>query len=190
MHRQQSCFVIFAALILALLGSPFAPAHGSGGANGGAAHGAGHGRGHHRASWRGERGASSRYRSGGQGGWSLPGYGFFFASIPAYCKLVYWQGMPYYTADDIYYEWNASVGAYEQVQPPAGLTGNTQAPVLKDLFVFPNADQTAEQLERDRADCQRLAADQVGLLPNVAANRADYRRADEACLEARNYSVE
>jgi hypothetical protein len=128
----------------------------------------------------------------GQGGWSLPGHGFYFVSIPSYCKLVYWDGVPYYYADDVYYEWNGSVGAYEQVHPPTDLAESidTQAPVLRDLFVFPNADQTIEQLQRDREDCQRWAADQVGLDPKVAANRANYLRADGACLEARDYSVE
>jgi hypothetical protein len=192
MHWQPSRKSLFAGLILGLLSSGFAVAHGAGGGNGSASagHGAGHGRGHHRASWHGERGSGRRNRSGAQGGWSLPGYGFFFASIPTYCKLVYWDGMPYYTADDVYYEWNASVGAYEQVHPPAGLAENAQAPVLKDLFVFPNGDQTVEQLDRDRDACQRWAAEQVGLEAKLAAHRADYLRADGACLEARDYSVE
>jgi hypothetical protein len=70
------------------------------------------------------------------------------------------------------------------------LVANSPAPVLRDLFVFPNGDQTIEQLERDRADCQRWAAAQVGLGPKAAANRADYLRADGACLEARDYSVQ
>lgn len=190
MHWQRSHLALFAGLILGLSGSGFAVAHGAGGGNGGAGHGAGHGRGHHNASWHGERGPSRRYRSGGQGGWSLPGYGFYFVSIPSYCKLVYWEGVPYYTADDVYYEWNASVGAYEEVQPPAGLVENGQAPVLRDLFVFPNGDQTIEQLERDREDCRRWATEQFGLEPKMATNRADYLRADGACLEARDYSVQ
>ena len=131
-------------------------------------------------------------RGGGEGGWILPGYGFYFVSIPSYCKLVYWDGVPYYYADDVYYEWNSSVGAYEQVQPPVGLTEsiNSQAPALRDLFVFPNGDQTIEQLERDRDECHQWAADQVGLDLKVASNRAKYLRADGACLEARDYSVE
>jgi hypothetical protein len=122
----------------------------------------------------------------------LPGYGFYFASIPTYCTLVYWAGVPYYHADDVYYEWNASVAAYEQVQPPAGLVAsiNGHASVLRDLFVFPNGDQTIEQLERDRNECRKWAADQVGLDPTVPAKRANFLRADEACLEARDYSVE
>ena len=67
---------------------------------------------------------------------------------------------------------------------------NAAAPVLRDLFVFPNGNQTIEQLERDREECHRWAADHVGLDPKVAASRADYLRADGHCLEARDYSVE
>jgi hypothetical protein len=89
------------------------------------------------------------------------------------------------------------------VHPPAGLAEqiDTQAPVVTELFVFPNADQTNEQLERDREACHRWAVQQVGFDPKAAAprikapdrsaaKRADYLRADEACLEARDYSVE
>ena len=193
MQRQRSLLAIFAALVFGLLSSEIAVSHGAGSGNSSAGHGAGHGRGHHRANGHSGRGSGERIRrGGGEGGWILPGYGFYFVSIPAYCKLVYWDGVPYYYADDVYYEWNSSVGAYEQVQPPAGLAEsiNRQTPVLRDLFVFPNGDQTVEQLERDRDECHRWAADQVGLDPKVAANRANYLRADGACLEARDYSVE
>jgi hypothetical protein len=200
MHRQPSLLAILAGLIsIGLWSSGFAVAHGASGGNGNAGHGAGfhsghsgRGYGHHRGTWHGERGSSGRYRGGGQGGWSVPGHGFYFASIPSYCKRVYWNGVPYFYADDVYYEWSGTAGAYEQVQPPAGLAEsiNKQAPALRDLFVFPNGDQTIEQLERDREECHQWAADQVGLDPKVAAKRADYLRADGACLEARDYSVE
>jgi hypothetical protein len=194
MHRQRLRLATLSALVfVGLWSSGFAVAHGGSGGNSSAGHGAGHGRSHHSASLRGERGSRDRIRRGGvEGGWILPSYGFYFGSIPSYCKLVYWDGVPYYYADDVYYEWIGSVGAYEQVQPPAGLAEsiNSQAPVLRDLFVFPNGDQTIEQLERDREECRRWAADQVGLGPKVAANRANYLRADGACLEARDYSVE
>jgi hypothetical protein len=197
MHRQQSRLAVLSGLIsIGLWSSGFAVAHGGSGGNSNAGHGAGfhssrtgHGYGHHRGSW---RSSSGRYRGGGQGGWSIPGHGFYFASIPSYCKLVYWDGAPYYYADDVYYEWSGTAGAYEQVQPPAGLAEsiNSQAPLLRDLFVFPNGAQTIEQLQRDREECQQWAADQVGLDPKVAAKRANYLRADGACLEARDYSVE
>jgi hypothetical protein len=183
---------------MGLWSSGIAVAHGANGGNSNSGHGpsvhgsrTGRGYGHHRGSGHGERGSDGQYRRGGQRGWGIPGHGFFFASIPAYCRLIYWNGVPYYYADDVYYEWSGSVGAYEQVQPPSGLAESikSQGPVSRDLFVFPNGDQTIEQLERDREECDRWAADQVGLDP-VAAKRADYLRADGACLEARDYSVE
>jgi hypothetical protein len=110
--------------------------------------------------------------------------------------------VPYYYADDVYYEWSCTAGAYQEVQPPAGLAEqiDAQAPVVTEPFVFPNGNQTNEQLERDRDACHRWAIEQVGFDPKAAprakasdrsaAQRANYLRADEACLEARDYSVE
>jgi len=185
-----------------------AAAHGAGNGNGGAGHGAGShnsgkGHGHHRGGWHGERGPTGDgRRGGGFRSWSIPGHGVFFASIPSYCKLVYWDGAPYYYADDLYYEWSGTAGGYQQVQPPAGLAEKINAEASDtQLFVFPNGDQTNEQLEQDQAACHRWAVQQAGFDPDAAAphteasdssawKRADYLHADAACLEARDYSVE
>jgi hypothetical protein len=212
MHRQRSLLAIFAGLIsIGLASSGVAIAHGANGGNSSTGHGMGfhssgigHGHGHHRGGWHGERGSSGRrYLGADHGGWSVPGHGFYFASIPSYCKLVYWEGVPYYYADDVYYEWDGTVGAYQEVHPPAALAEqiDAQAPVVTELFVFPNGDQSNEQLERDREACHRWAVQQVGFDPKAAAprtkgsdrsaaKRANYLLADEACLEARDYSVE
>jgi hypothetical protein len=205
MHRQRSRFATLAGLISIGLGSAgFAIAHGANGGNGGNG-GHGHGHGHHRGGWLGERGSGGGGGYGGRkpGGWSIPGHGYFFASIPSYCKLVYWEGVPYYYADDLYYEWNGSAGAYQEVPPPVGLAEQiaAQAPVMTELFVFPNGDQSNEQLERDREACHRWAVQQVGFDPTTAASHikasdpsaaklANYLRADAACLEAHDYRVE
>jgi hypothetical protein len=211
MHRQRSHLAILASLISIGLGSAgFAIAHGANGGNSCAGHSmgfhgnsGGHGHGHHRGGWQGERGSGGGYGGRNPGGWSIPGHGYFFASIPSYCKLVYWEGVPYYYSDDLYYEWNGSAGAYQEVQPPAGLAERigAQAPVVTELFVFPNGDQSNEQLERDREACHRWAVQQVGGDPKTAAPHikasdrsaaklANYLRADAACLEAHDYRVE
>jgi hypothetical protein len=194
MHQQRSRLAILASLIsIGLWSSGFAAAHGASGGNNGGGHGVGHGHGHHRGGWYGERGSRGGADRGGEHrGWSVPGHGSYFVSIPAYCKLVYWDGVAYYYADDVYYEWSGSAGAYEQVQPPTGLADriNAQAPLGTELFVFPNGNQTLEQLERDRRECHRWADQQVGFDLKEAATRADYLRADEACLEARDYIVQ
>ena len=95
---------------------------------------------------------------------------------------------------------NSSAGGYQEAQPPAGLAEQSdKAPVETELFVFANGDQTNEQLERDREECHRWAVQQAGFDPKAAAPHskdldrsasANYLRADEACLEGRNYSVE
>jgi hypothetical protein len=111
--------------------------------------------------------------------------------------------VPYYYADDVYYDWNGTAGAYQEVQPPAGLAEqiDAQAPVVTELFVFPNGDQSNEQLARDQQACHDWAVQQAGFDPHPAApstrafdrsaaKRASYLRAEGACLEARDYSVE
>jgi hypothetical protein len=194
MQQQRSRLATLASLIsIGLWSSGFVVAHGAGGGNNSAGHGASHGHGHHRGGWYGGRGSRGGGDRGGEHrGWSVPGHGSYFVSIPAYCKLVYWDGVAYYYADDVYYEWSGSAGAYQQVQPPPGLAEkiNAQAPLGTELFVFPNGNQTNEQLERDRQECHRWADQQVGLDPKAAATRANYLRADEACLEARDYIVQ
>jgi hypothetical protein len=82
---------------------------------------------------------------------------------------------------------------------------------VTELFVYPKGGQTNEQMDRDRAECRQSAVDQAGLDPTqsrdknngsaagkepskaeklTAAKRTEYLRADGACLEGRNYSVE
>jgi hypothetical protein len=200
-------------------------AHSGGGGSSGSGHGGEYGHGGHRGAthrssdhfgrrYRGWRGAGSDYGwySGRfYGGPGRLGYGLFLATLPWYCETYQWGGVPFYYADDNYYQWNSSAGAYETVQPPPGLVDQVQAqaPAMRELFIFPEAGQSNRQLARDREDCQRLAATQVGFDPRTpaagsagppatnlssanapAARLAEYLRADGACLMARNYSVE
>ena len=132
----------------------------------------------------------------------MPGHGYFFASLPAYCTLLYWEGTGFFYADDVYYEWNGTAGGYQEVEPPIGLVQqvDSQKAVETDLFVFPVEGQTNAQLEADRAACDRWAVTQAGFDPHTrprnqradgfAAQRDNYARADRLCLEARHYAVE
>jgi hypothetical protein len=188
-----------------------AAAHGSGTGNGATGHAFGgpsssaHGRGRHGAGWRGRSDSkfSAANRIGARRGWFVPGHGYFFASLPPYCALVYWQGTGFYHADGIYYEWDGTAGGYQEVEPPAGLVQqvDSQNAVDTDPFVFPVEGQTNAQLEADRAECDRWAATQAGFDPGAArppekaadgfaAQRDDYARADRLCLESRHYAVE
>jgi hypothetical protein len=139
------------------------------------------------------------------------GYGLFFATLPWYYDTYWWDGVPYYYADDVYYQWNGNAAEYESVQPPAGLAAQVQAqaPMTRELFIYPMTGQTSEQQARDREDCRRWAIAQSGFNPNaadvgsartiansrssaesMAQRHTDYLRADGACLKGRNYSVQ
>jgi hypothetical protein len=133
----------------------------------------------------------------------VPGHGYFFASLPPYCALLYWQGTAFYYSDSFYYEWNGTAGGYQEVEPPAGLVQpvDSQKAVETDLYVFPVEGQTNAQLEADRAECDRWAVTQAGFDPSTAqprekaadsfaARRDDYARANRLCLEARHYAVQ
>jgi hypothetical protein len=181
--------------------------HVAGGAHVGGG-GVGHYYGGHYAGYRGGwygggyRGWHGGYYGGYYGGWGFFGAGLYLATLPWYYSTYYWDGIPYYYADNNYYRWNSVVGQYETVRPPAG---GTQAPAAApassstDLFMYPKAGQSTEQQAKDRYECHRWAADQTGFDPTqngggvaadaAAAKRADYLRADGACLEGRNYSV-
>jgi hypothetical protein len=190
--------------------------HGGGGGfhGGGGYHGGGgfRGGGGYRGGWYGGGGYRRGWYGGGYyGAWGELGYGLLFATLPWYYDTYWWDGSPYYYADDVYYQWNRDAAEYETVRPPPGLSDQVKAqePVVSELFMYPKAGQTNEQQARDREDCHRWAVAQSGFDPAVAptapagattagktpsdtaaARRADYRRADRACLEGRNYSVE
>jgi hypothetical protein len=71
--------------------------------------------------------------------------------------------------------------------------------VASELFIYPKNGQSEEQQSKDRYECHSWAASQSGFDPTqplggveeseAPAKRADYQRAQTACLEARGYSV-
>jgi len=211
MNAPKKLRIFSVLVIMAAFATSGTTLAGSGG--GGAGHGGGGGHfggGGHRGGGfhRGWRGGGyhggwygGRWRGGYDGGWGQLGYGLFFDSLPWYYTSYLWDGVPYYYADDTFYTWNGQVGEYRTVAPPPGLAAQVQpdAPALSELFMYPKAGQTAEQQALDRYECRRWAVEQLGGDPTKPAaggssdaarsKRADYLRADAACLEARNYSV-
>lgn len=184
-------FPLCAALAMLILGgvgcAELAQAHGGGAGGAGHGHGAGHGRGKH---WGGRRdGSGGRAGSGGgwvrgaYHGWSIPGRGDYITSLPTYCRPVYWEGVAYFYGGGVFYEWDSTVGAYEEVQPPSGLAA-VEAPPAVELFVFPENGQSDRRLEWDRVECRRLAVEQS------AAAGAARLPAERSCLESRGYLVQ
>ena len=201
------------ALGVALLSTaPIAHAHGGGGGGGGHAggYGGGHGGGYGGGGGRGGRGGFGhrgfRGRGFGYGGFGffddfgLLGYGLYFDALPYYYSTYWWGGVPYYYANDNFYQWNGSVGQYETVRAPQSLANQVTAQGADlNLFAYPTNGQTPEQQATDRVECQQWATGQAGIdSPPVgsaatisvpAAKRQDYLRAQAACLQGRGYSV-
>jgi hypothetical protein len=132
---------------------------------------------------------------GGYGGWGWGalGIGLYFATLPYYYSTFWDAGVPYYYADDNYYQWDSNVGQYETVSPPADV--QRQAEQTSDLIAYPKNGQTQTQQAADKSDCSKWAASQSGFDPTQTATtesikkHSDYMRADAACLEGRGYSV-
>jgi hypothetical protein len=127
-------------------------------------------------------------------------FGLFVPVLPPFYSTVWFGGVPYYYANDTYYNWDASQNGYVVAQPPADPTaGTTQPPQSDDLFIYPQNGQTQDQQSSDKYECHKWANQQTGYDPTQSgggvsadqadARRADYQRAMRACLEGRGYSV-
>jgi hypothetical protein len=202
-----------------LSGSAFAQHGGGGGhAGGGGAHAVG---GHAGYAGGGYRGGAYGYHGGHgyagwhggyygwRGGWGCCGWGWgwgglglglYFASLPLYYSTYWYDGVPYYYADNTYYIYDPDVKQYETVAPPAGLQTPAAAEGAPpqtgtDLIAYPKNGQTADQQATDKFECHKWAVGQTGYDPTTGGSapgqkRPDYMRAQAACLEGRGYSVE
>jgi hypothetical protein len=185
-------------------------AHFGGGGHVGAYGGRGGGYGGYRGGAYGYRGGAYGYRGGygWRGGWGCCGWGWgwgglglglYFATLPLYYQTYWWDGVPYYYADNTYYTYDPNAKQYETVAPPEGLqtqTGQGGAPAAGgELMVYPKNGQTADQQGRDKFECHKWAVGQTGYDPTTGtaaapAKQTDYMRAQAACLEGRGYSVQ
>ena len=137
-----------------------------------------------------------------------PPFGVVVPVLPAFATLVVIGGLQYYYANEAYYRYLPQQGGYAVVAPPEAAADPPPAardyhaaapPASDNVFIYPRGGQSAEQQARDRYECHRWAADQTGFDPTrpaggvapevEAAKRADYLRAQQACLEAHNYTV-
>jgi hypothetical protein len=159
----------------------------------------------------GYRGYGGAYHGRGYGGWrgwwGGVGLGLYLSALPWDYETLWWGTTPFYYADDNYYVWDGDAGAYQAVEPPAGLRssggagapGSSAAPAVDgQLFVYPRAGQAEALVARDRDECSRWATTQTGASGAVttagggqpsSATRPEYLRAEAACLEGRNYTV-
>jgi hypothetical protein len=159
-------------------------------------------RGGYYGGWRGG------YYGGWRGGWGCCGWGWgwglglglYFATLPLYYQTYYWDGVPYYYADNTYYLYDPNAKQYETVAPPDGLAAQTGGstggpPPGMDIIAYPKNGQSSELQSKDKFECHEWAAGQTGYDPTTggaapADKRTDYMRAQVACLEGRGYSVQ
>jgi hypothetical protein len=129
-----------------------------------------------------------------------PPIGIGLSVLPPFYTTVRFGGVPYYYANNAYYVWRPDQQLYQVTTPPAEPdSGTTTAPNSQDLFVYPKNGQSQQQQSADRYDCHSWAVQQSGFDPmqplggvsesQAKSKRADYQRAETACLEARNYTV-
>jgi len=129
-----------------------------------------------------------------------PPIGIFVPILPPFYTTIWLHGSPYYYADDTYYQWRAEERAYVVTEPPADAESTAETSAGGDeIFVYPKHGQSSEQQATDRYECHSWAVQQTGFDPTqplggvdesqVTPKRADYQRAEAACLDARGYSV-
>ena len=129
-----------------------------------------------------------------------PPIGIGIPMLPPGYTTVWINGSPYYYADGNYYRWEAEQRGYIVTTPPAGVdAATTISPGGEELFAYPKNGQSEAQQATDRYQCHDWARSQTGYDPTQplggtdaaqsASKRADYMRAQKACLEARGYSV-
>ncbi len=139
----------------------------------------------------------------GSGGWSWGApIGAFVSVLPPYYSTVWFGGVPYYYADDTYYDWSPlSSSTKWWSRPPASTRqARLKRPPATRYYLSQRTDSHSEQQASDQYDCHRSAVDQTGYDPTLAgggvsaeaaaAKRVNYFRADAACLDARGYSVQ
>jgi hypothetical protein len=114
---------------------------------------------------------------------------------------VWFGGAPYYYANQTYYQWYPERREYVVTRPPANESAESASPPSgsDEAFVYPKSGQSESQQSDDRYECHAWAVQQSGFDPTrpnggvagteIESRRADYRRAEGACLEGRGYSV-
>lgn len=129
----------------------------------------------------------------------VPPIGIVVPILPPFYTTLWFGGVPYYYANDIYYTWRPDLNGYQVVAPPEEQTPSEPTYLADELFIYPKQGQSEQQQADDRYACHRWAVDQSQYDPTqppeglsvkvLSEKREDYRRATKACLEGKGYSV-
>ena len=128
-----------------------------------------------------------------------PPFGIGISVLPPFYTTLWYGGSPYYYADNTYYSYRSERREYVVTEPPRGEVAASAGSGTEEVFVYPKNGQSEDQQATDRYECHRWAVDKTGFDPTrssgnvggteITTKRADYRRAEGACLDARGYSV-
>jgi hypothetical protein len=122
---------------------------------------------------------------------------------------VWFGGIPYYYADNVYYTWQPDQNGYAVADPPndpndPNTASEPSAPpappdnTQQDLIIYPKNGQSKDQQAADQFECHTWAKGQTGFDPTQpgggqpggsSMSRSNYDRAMSACLQARGYQV-
>lgn len=128
-----------------------------------------------------------------------PPVGIVVPVLPPFYTTIWFSGVPYYYANDVYYVWRPDLSGYEVTEPPTDISSQPPPLVADELYIYPSEGQSEEKQAEDRYACHRWGVEQSKYDPtqppsNLPVNqlsrmREDYQRAMKACLEGRGYSV-
>lgn len=129
----------------------------------------------------------------------MPPIGIVVPILPPFYTTLWFGGVPYYYANDVYYTWRADLNGYQVVAPPEEKTPSQPAYLADELFVYPKQGQSKQQQADDRYACHQWAVEQTEYDPTqppegfsveaLSKKREDYQRATKTCLEGKGYSV-
>ena len=130
-----------------------------------------------------------------------PPRGLVISVLPPFYSTVWFGGVPYYYADNVYYSWQPDQSGYAVVDAPENADQPSPPPdnAQEDLMIYPKSGQSKEQQSADQFECHNWAKGQTGFDPTQAgggvspgsadATRSSYNRAMSACLQGRGYQV-
>lgn len=128
-----------------------------------------------------------------------PPIGILVPILPTFYTTIWFGGLPYYYANDVYYSWRPDLNAYQVTEPPVTESQSLPPYSADELFIYPKQGQSEQQQADDRYACHRWGVEQSGYDPTqppskesvsaLSRLREDYQRAMKACLEGKGYSV-
>ena len=122
-----------------------------------------------------------------------PPYGIRVGYLPDYAREVWVGSTLLFLAAGAYYAYQPTTQDYIVVQPPASIT--MPANPGTQVQAYPTNGQRPAQVDRDRYECYRWAAEQSGYDPTEATYAPSpavvqtYRQAQGNCLSSRGYQV-